>query len=228
MTQKTINHCLCINRKGFTLIEFIIAIGFFGFISAILMQNLFSIYDFKEVIRYKKDINFEASTVLNSGIPGLVRSGFAINYKETTFSNSTQPTEGLQNEVDQISIFTDRAETQYFTIFREPYKTSGENSDTARLLIRFSNGDEFPIHTSETVIEDFDIEVPTDPRINGDIDNQPYVTFYIRVRHRYPFGDVSTDEDELMAYKNVRASYKTTYTLRNNLPSSYKNSHLSI
>lgn len=210
------------NRKGFTLIEFIIAVGFFAFISAVLMHNLFSIYHFKEVIRYQKDINFEASTVLNSGIPGLIRSGFVINYSETLADNSSQPTEGLQDEVDSISIFTDRAETQYFTIFREPYKTSGDDSDTARLMIKFSNGEEFPIHTSETVIEDFDVEIPTDPRINGDRDNQPYVTLYIRVRHRYPFGDAGTDEDELMAYKNVRASYKTTYTLRNNSPSSYK------
>ena len=100
------------------------------------MHSLFQIYHFKEVIRYQKDINFEASAVLNSGIPGLIRSGFAINYAETIADNSNQPTEGLIDNVDQISIFTDRAETQYFTIFRESYQTSGDESDTARLMIK--------------------------------------------------------------------------------------------
>lgn len=194
--------------------------------SAILMNNLFSVYHFKEVIRYKKDINFEASVVLNSGIPGLIRSGFAINYNETNASNSEydseNPEEGVKEEVDSISIFTDRAESQYFTIFRSNYESSGENSDMARLMIKFGNGEAFPIHTSETVVEDFDIEIPKDPRVGGDSDLQPYVKLYIRVRHRYPFGDTSVAEGDLMAHKNIRASYTTTYTLRNTVPSSYK------
>ncbi len=212
------------------MIELIIVIGFFGIISAILMNNLFSVYHFKEVIRYKKDINFEASAVLNSGIPGLIRSGFAINYDETNADNSEydseNPEEGVQDEVDSISIFTDRAETQYFTIFRSDYESSGENSDIARLMIKFSNGAEFPIHTSETVVEDFDIEIPKDPRVSGDSDLQPYIKLYIRVRHRYPFGDTSVEEGDLMAHKNIRASYITTYTLRNTVPSSYKTASL--
>lgn len=209
-------------NRGFTLIELIIAIGIFGMISALLMQNLFQIYHFKEVIRYKKEINFEASSILNSAIPGLIRSGFSINYDKTIDSNITGRTEGLQDSVDKISIFTDRAETQYFTIEREAYHSSGDNSDMARLMISFNGGEKFPIHTSETVIEDFNVEVPVDPRISGDNELQPYVSLYIKVRHRYPFGDINTDESELMAHKTVRASYKTTYTLRNANPSSYK------
>jgi prepilin-type N-terminal cleavage/methylation domain-containing protein len=208
-------------RSGFTLIELVIVIGFFGLISAILMQNLLAVYRFKEVIRYKKDVNLEASAVLNSGIPGLIRSGFSINYDETSADNSSQPTEGLQPETDKISIFTDRAETRYFTIYREPYKSGGDDGDISRLIIRFSDGEEFPLHTSETVIEDFDIEIPADPRTSGDIDVQPYVNIYIRARHRYPFGE-DVDENLLDPYKTVRASYRTTYVLRNTLPGSYK------
>jgi prepilin-type N-terminal cleavage/methylation domain-containing protein len=210
-----------INNKGFTLIELIIVIGLFGFISALLMQNLFAVYNFKEVIRYKKDLNFEASAVLNNGIPGLIRSGFAINYEFTDTNNSSRGSEGMKDEVDRISVFTDRAETQYFTIYREDHRTSGENSDTARLMIAFSNGEEFPLHTSETVVEDFDVEVPTNPQVGGDRDIQPYVNLYVRVRHRYPFGEL-VDEDELLAHKAIRASYTTTFTLRNVNPASYK------
>jgi len=223
-SRNSLNNLKSPNNKGFTLIELIIVMGFFGFLSAIVMQNLFSIYHFKEVIRYKKDINFEVSTALNNGIPGLIRSGFAINYDDdkTDTNNSSQPSEGLQSEVDKISIFSDRAETQYFTIYREDYTASGDDGDTARLMISFSNnGDTFPLHSSETVIEDFDIEVPADPRFSGDGDLQPYVQIYVRARHRYPFEE-EIDEDELMAYQTVRASYQTTYTLRNTLPSSYK------
>lgn len=219
MTQRS-------KAKGFTLIELVIVIGFFAFISAILMQNIFSVYYFKEVIRYKKDINFEASSVLNNGIPGLIRSGFAINYDLTDSGNSVQPTEEMRTEgvktgetTDKISIFTDRAESQYFTIYREAYN---EANDTAQIMIEFSNGDKFPLHSSETVVEDFDIEVPTDPRASGDRDLQPYVTIYLRVRHRYPFGEKVREQDQ-EAYKNARASYQTTISLRNTGPSSYKN-----
>lgn len=211
-----------LRAKGFTLIELIIVIGFFAFISAILMQNIFSVYHFKELIRYKKDINFEASGALSNGIAGLIRSGFAINYDQTESSNSVQPTEGMQNQTDQLSVYTDRAETQYFTIYRTPYKNSGEDSDTAQLMVKFSNGDEFPLNSSETVVEDFDIEVPADPRTTGDRDLQPYVTLYLRVRHRYPFGEIVSESD-LEAYQKARASYRTTITLRNTVPSSYKN-----
>lgn len=214
------------NAKGFTLIELVIVIGFFAFISAILMQNIFSVYYFKEVIRYKKDINFEASSVLNNGIPGLIRSGFAINYDQTESQNSVPPTEemraeGVRSQTDKISIFTDRAESQYFTIYRQAYT---EANDTAQIMIKFVNGDkvqEFPLHSSETVVEDFDIEVPTDPRITRDPDLQPYVTIYLRVRHRYPFGELVSEEAQ-EAYKNARASYQTTISLRNTAPSSYK------
>ncbi len=213
--------------KGFTMIELIVVIGLFGIISSILMSNLLSVYHFRDVIRHKKDLNFEASSILNNGIPGLVRSGFAINYNFTdsgssnsiiNTENDQEPSKGMQEDVDQISVYTDRAESQYFTIFRKSYVSSGDDSDTAPLYISFSNGEgvieEFPLHTSEVVIEDFDIEVPVDPRIGGDKDIQPYVSIYIRLRKRYPFGEIVNEED-IDAYKTIRASYKTTIALRN-------------
>lgn len=216
------------NPQGFTLIELIVVIGLFGIISAVLMSSLLSVYHFRDVIRYKADLNFEASSILNNGIPGIVRSGFAINYDKTQSDNSQGDSEGMQEEVDQLSIYTDRAESQYFTIYRKSYQTSGDNSDTAPLYIWFSNGDEFPphgdefpLHSSEVVVEDFDIKVPTDPRVGGDRDIQPYATIYLRLRKRYPFGEI-LDEDELEPHETVRASYETTVTLRNSNPASYK------
>jgi len=204
------------------LIELIVVIGLFGIISAVLMNSLLSVYHFRDVIRYKKDINFEASSILNNGIPGLVRSGFAINYDKTNSDISQELSEGMQEEVDQLSIYTDRAESQYFTIYRKPHETSGDQSDTAPLYISFNNGEEFPLHSSEVVIEDFDVQVPTDPRIGADRDIQPYATIYLRLRKRYPFGEI-VNEDDLAAHKVIRASYKTTITLRNSNPASYKN-----
>ena len=160
--------------KGFTLIELIVVIGLFGIVSAILMSSLLSVYHFRNVIRFKKNLNFEASSILNNGIPGLVRSGFAIDYGKTVSTNSQELSEGMQEEVDQLSIFTDRAETQYFTIYRKPYEDAGDNADTAPLYIAFSNGQEFPLHSSEVVVEDFDVQVPTDLRVGGVRDIQPY------------------------------------------------------
>lgn len=208
--------------QGFTLIELIVVIGLFGIVSAVLMSSLLSVYHFRDVIRYKKNLNFEASSVLNNGIPGLVRSGFAINYDLTDADNSQEPSEGMREEVDQLSIYTDRAESQYFTIYRKPHEQTGDNADTAPLYIAFSNGDEFPLHSSEVVVEDFDVKVPADPRVGGDRDIQPYVTIYLRFRNRYPFGEIA-DESELDAHETVRASYRTTITLRNSNPASYKN-----
>lgn len=218
--KKALDHIK--DRKGFTLIELIMVMGLFGFASALLMQNLFSIYHFKEVIRYKKDINFEASAVLNNGIAGMVRSGFAINYDETDSQVSNRLEEGLRSNTDRISIFTDRAETQYFTIFRDSYHEGEGGEQIAQLMIEFSDGEIFPLHSSETVIEDFDIEVPTDPRLTGDRDIQPYVNLYLRARRRHSLSR-NSDESELMAHENVIASYQTTYMLRNTVPSSYKN-----
>jgi len=211
------------NPKGFTLIELIIVIGLFGIISSILMSSLLSTYHFRDIIRNKQELNFEASSILNNGIPGLIRSGFAINYDETEANNSQELSEGMQEEVDKLSIYTDRAEKQYFTIYRKSYETSGDNSDTAPLYISFSNGDEFPLHTSEVVIEDFNVTIPKDPRL-GDVDRdiQPYVTIYLRLRKRYPFGEI-VDEESLDVHKTIRASYKTTIALRNTNAASYKN-----
>jgi len=208
------------SKKGFTLIELIIVMGLFAFASALLMQNLFSIYHFKEVIRFKKDLNFEASTVLNNTISSMVRSGFAINYSKTISDNSKNVSDGVQKEVDKLSIYTDRAETQYFTIYREPHHKNDAGVEIARLMLEYSNGDIFPLHSSQTVIEDFNIQIPSDPRDSGEIDIQPYVTMYLRAHRQHTL--TRDDEDKLMAHKNVKASYKTMYTLRNVVPSSYK------
>ena len=215
--------CEMQNNKGFTLVELIIVTGLFGFITALLMQNLFLVYNFKDVIRYKKDLNFEAAGVLNNGIAGILRSGFAINYAETdTDKSNGAEGEGVRHEVDKISVFTNRAENRYFTIYREAYQPSGDNRDTARLMIAFSNGDVLPLNTSETVVEDFDVKVPKDPRVDGDQDIQPYVSIYLRVRRRYSEVEAMNTDEKLIAFQNVHASYQTTYTLRNVVPSSNK------
>lgn len=209
------------NHRGFTLVELIAVIGLFGLISSLLMKNLFSIYHFREVIRFKKEINFETASVLNNGIAGLIRSGFAINYGDTVFDKSDGTSDSLLAEVDRLSIFTDRAETQSFTLYREPYVASGVNGDTARLMIHFNNGEEFPLNSSEVVIEDFDVRVPADPKHGGDLDIQPYVQLQLKARHRYPL-DEATDEAGLMAHQTIRTSYRTAFALRNTVPSSSK------
>jgi len=204
--------------RGFTLIELILVLGLFAFLSALLMGNLFSIFHFKDAIQIKKDLNFEISSALGNGAGGPIRSGFAINYKGTDATKSQQPSEGFKDEVDKLSIFTNRAETQYFTLYREPLKTSGDDIDTARLMIAYSTGEVYPLNTTETVIEDFDVTVPPDPRTGGDQEIQPYATLYIRARHRHPL-EGTADEKDLNPFQNVRASARTTYALRNTHPS---------
>ena len=200
--------------KGFTMIELIIVIGLFGIISSVLMNTLLSVYQYRDIIRNKKEVNFEASSILNNGIPGLIRSGFAINYNQTDDGVIEGATEGVQGEVDSISVFTDRAETQYFTIYRKPYTDFGNEGDTAPLYVAFSNGEEFPLHTSEVVVEDFNVTIPQDPRLGGDRDIQPYVNIYLRLRKRYPFGEV-VSESTLDNRDLIRSSYQTTIALRN-------------
>jgi prepilin-type N-terminal cleavage/methylation domain-containing protein len=208
------------SRKGFTLVELIVVMGLFALGSTILMQNLFSIYHFKEVIRYKKDLNFEASMVLNNAVASMIRSGFAIDYDETKANVSVKTVEGTRTDVDKLSIFTDKAETQYFSIYREPYHKDSNGAEVARLMLEYSNGDIFPLHSSQTVVEDFDIQVPADPRNGGDPDIQPYVNIYLRAHHQKK---ITQDENsDLMAHENVLASYRTSFTLRNISPSSYK------
>lgn len=208
------------SRKGFTLVELIVVMGLFAFASALLMQNLFSIYHFKEVIRFKKDLNFESSAVLNNTIASMIRSGFALNYDEMDATVSEGISEGVSAEVDRLSVFTDRAETQFFTIYREPLHNDSNGEESARLMLEYSNGDVFPLHSSQMVVEDFDIQVPEDPRESGDRDIQPYVSLYVRAHRQHSL--VRDNEDKLMAHELVTASYRTTFALRNVVPSSYK------
>jgi len=213
--------------QGFTLVELIVVIGLFGFGTALLMQNLFSIYRFKEVIRSRKEINFEASSALNNGIAGLIRSGFAINYPETDSKVSDGSVEGADNgmrdKVDKISIFTDRAETRYFTLYRGDRQKDEDGNEYAQLMLRFSDDANNPIalHSSETVVEDFDVKVPSDPLAGGDRELQPYVSLYLRVTRRPTLGRAIGSAD-LPASQVITASYRTTFTLRNTVPSSYK------
>lgn len=217
--------------KGFTLVELILAIGLFAAITALLLQNLFSIYRFREVIQYKKDINLEASLVLNNGVAGLIRSGFGINYSDTKsevsqYLGANNPALGLRNATDELAIFMDRPEVKdssggrrYFKIHREAYQNSGIDSDTARLMLTFFKGsqklEEIPLHSSELVVEDFDVVVPKKPSTESERDIQPYVNLYLRVRHRYPNGDIS-NVSQLSSHQLITASYRTSYMIRNN------------
>ncbi len=211
-------------NQGFTLVELIIVLGLFGFGTALLMQNLFSIYRFKEVIRSRKEINFEASSALNNGAAGLIRSGFAIHYADTDSKTSDGTVEGMRDKTDRISIFTDRAETRSFTLYREPVQKDADGNAYARLMLKFSDGPTgaIPLHSSETVVEDFDVRVPSNPLTGGDRDFQPYVSLYLRVTRRPTLGREIGSKD-LPASQAITASYRTTFTLRNTVPSSYKN-----
>ena len=152
----------------------------------------------------------------------MIRSGFAINYDETKIHLHEEVTKGVQKDVDQISIFTDQAETDYFTLYRKPYQSEGELSDTAQLYLRFKTGKEVPLHSSEVVVEDFEVKIPKDPRDSGDSDIQPYVSLYLRFRQRHPSGEIPT-ESQMKDSEPMLASYSTTLTLRNTSPASYKN-----
>lgn len=203
--------------KGFTLIELILVMGLFALMTTLLFTALTSVYHFKEILQAKKEVNAQGVVILNNSLASLIRSGFAINYDQTKSGppqDDVQLGEVLEN-VDQLSIYTDQAETQYFTLYRKPYQAEGEDFDTAPLYLKWSTGEEVPLHSSEIVVEDFDVEVPKDPRLEGDSDLQPYVTLNFKVRHRHGFEGEDKEE--------IRTSYKTTFTLRNATAASNKN-----
>lgn len=215
----------CSFPKGFTLVELIIAIGLFGLMSVLVLQNLFAVYRYKDVVRYRKEINMEASLALNNGIAGLIRSGYGINYDQTKnpFDRRTLAADQYDTvmpAVDQLAIYMDppgladaAGNRRYFVIRREGHDTV---KDIARLYIEFwakgNKIEEFPLHSSETVVEQFDITVQKKATTDEALDLQPYVTLYLKVRHRYPDGDSTRSREK---YQEVRASYQTTYMLRN-------------
>lgn len=217
-------------QKGFTLVELIIVMGLFAVMTSLLLQNIFYIYRFREVVRYKKEINSEAAIVLNNGIAGMIRSGFGINYAKTDASvsqylNDPAKPDGVRLNTDKVSVFmdspgvkNDKGGRRYFTISRSAYVNSGDLSDTARLMITFYNGDQviesYPLNSSNLVIEDFDVEVPPKPTTDIERDLHPYITIYVRARRRYPLGDLSR-VDDLEPYETVATSYQTTFMLRN-------------
>jgi len=207
----------CITSKegpqGFTLIEIILVIGVFAFISSLLMSSLLSVHQFKAGIQSRQLLNTEATVLLNNTIPSLIRPGVAIHYDETRQAIREPGAKGLQDEVDQLSIFTDSAEEKYITLYRKPYQSEGEWGDTAPLHVKFGDGSEVPLHSSEVIVEDFKISIPTDPREAGDKGIQPYINLYIRLRSR----SNSRQKDPIIT------SYQTTIALRNTSPARYKN-----
>ncbi len=221
MTSSSKNHWSG-RRKGFTLVELILAIGFFGLISALLMGSLLSVYRVKAAISAQKSLNFEASAVLNSALAGLIRSGFAIDYGQSQSQILTGESEGLQAQSDRLSVFTDRAETQSFTVYREPHQDDGEVPDSAGLVLEFSGGKKIPLHSSDIVVEAFDIELPPAPWEPGaDPDLQPYVWVYLRARPRKAEGQ-SLDQAQQDLASFAPTAYRTLFSLRNTRPSQQK------
>ncbi len=200
--------------QGFTLIEFIIAIGLFAFMITILTSTLMSIHRFKSQMEDKKVLNQELVSVLNNGISGLIRSGFAIDYDQTVSNKSDGKGIGPQETGDQLAIFTDQAETNSISIYRKPF-TENDELEGGQLFVRFNEENEVPLHSSEVMIEDFDIRLPEDPRMSGDRDVQPYVQVSLRGAKKMD----SINDDR----KPLTATYSTTYTLRNTSLASYKN-----
>lgn len=211
------NYYLDHRPKGFTLIELILVMGLFTVMTSLLFAALTSVYHFKEILQTRKEVNAQGAVVLNNSLASLIRSGFAINYDQTI---SGLPHDDVQQgeiveDVDQLSIYTDQAETEYFTLYRKPYQANGEDFDTASLYLKWSTGEEVPLHSSEIVVEDFDVEVPKDPRLEGDSDLQPYVALNLKVRHRHRFEGGDKEE--------MRTSYRTTFALRNATAAGNKN-----
>lgn len=217
MIKKTSHKSAFHNPKaGFTLIELVLSLGIFAVVFALLAQNLLATHNFKSRIRSAKELNSELSAVLGNGVAGLIRSGFGIRYEETETDHSQLDeegiySEGLQPEVDRLSVFTNSAHTSYFTLYREPYASEGERGDTARLMLAYSTGETYPLHTSEIVIEEFDVSAPADPASGGDPKLQPYVDLYIRARPRSLLGESPNPADE--PFPTI--SYRTSYTPRN-------------
>lgn len=217
-----ITHCrLKINSKGFTLVELIIAIGFFGLISALLMYNLLMVYRTRGVIQAQKQAGTEMTVLLNHSLAGLIRSGFAIDYKQTKAEVINSETEGMQNQVDELVVFTDRAETQFFKVYRQDYQAEGDMADTAQLMLQFNNSEPIALHSSQMVVEAFDISVPPPPLETGDHDLQPYVQLYVRARPRKNDGESLANVREDVARFSPMA-YRTTFSLRNTQQSQYK------
>jgi len=217
MVQYLISNLKMTKARGFTLIELIISIGLFAFMTTILISTLMKTQRFKTQLEDKNILHQELVSVLNNGISGLIRSGFAIDYDRTNSSASDGGAVGIQESVDQLSIFTDQAETEYFTIYRKAFSEK-EGVSGGQLYVKFNDEEEFPLHSSEIFIEDFDVSVPDDPRFIGDRDLQSYVKIHLRASQN----NEPIDEKN----KSIKAAYSTTYTLRNAGLASYKNAKL--
>jgi len=222
MIYTPINHHRFYSKQGFTLVELIIAIGFFGMISALLMHNLLMVYRTRSVIQSQKQASTELTVLLNHSLAGLIRSGFAIDYHQTKANILSGETQGVQPQVDELVVFTDRAETQFFKVYRQPYQADGDQFDTAQLMLQFNEGEPIALHSSQTVIESFDVVVPSSPIETQDHDLQPYVQLYVRARPRKTEGESFSNVQEDVARFSPMA-YRTAFSLRNVQASAYKN-----
>src|SRR5690606_31008168 len=140
------------------------------------------VYRTKAVIQAQKQVGMEMTALLNHSVAGLIRSGFAIDYQNTQSEAASAEIQGVQVQTDQLTVFTDRAETQSFTLYRQPYQEQGEEADHALLMLQFNDDSPIPLHSPHIVIEAFDLTVPPSPIETGDPDLQPYVQLYLRAR----------------------------------------------
>lgn len=210
------------SEPGFTLVELIIAIGFFGLMAALLMFNLLRVYRTRAVIQSQKQAGTELTILLNNSLAGLIRSGFAIDYNQTQAEVLVGESEGMQPQVDKLVVLTDRAETQFFKVYRNPYQADGDQFDTAQLMLQFNEDEPISLHSTETVIEAFDITIPPNPVETQNPDLQPYVQLYVRARPRKTEGEsLSNIQDDVARFSPM--AYRTLFGLRNVQPSAYRN-----
>src|SRR5690606_10357559 len=124
-------------------------------------------------------------------------------------------------QTDQLTVFTDRAETQSFTLYRQPYQEQGEEADHALLMLQFNDDSPIPLHSPHIVIEAFDLTVPPSPIETGDPDLQPYVQLYLRARPQKKQGESwQVIQEDPARFSPV--AFKTTFSLRNVQASQYK------
>ncbi|QQR83836.1 prepilin-type N-terminal cleavage/methylation domain-containing protein [Candidatus Peregrinibacteria bacterium] len=179
---------------GFTLIELMIAMALFAFISSFIFQQFFLVRRFEQTIRLNQILNHELATALQFPIASSIREAVSIDYD--------------QSSVNELTLFTNPSETEQIRFFLQPLSFSDESNSTSRWMFQNQQGHITSVLSNNIFIDELQFDFPPfSPHTHNEI--APYVSIVVRAH-------IASDSRLPNEFNEpFQAWYRVTYALRN-------------
>lgn len=197
--------------KGFTLVDVLIAVSLTSFLVILLMVFIGETIKYSTFISRHQQIRSESFAMVNNTLAALIREAVSINYTAT--------------DEDTLVLYMSKLEDSSSEVMINLVSDSA--ADTGQLQLTWGE-QTMMLNSSRTVVEDFVVRVPDNPKnlsgaaLQAARARQPLVEVTVRSRHQ--FAAEGMDSNDLTFFQDPRVSYSATYALRNYSFSSLRSS----